>query len=288
MKILLLGALGQLGQDLQKVLAGHEIVPLDREEIDVQVAGQVDAAVDGLLPDIVINCTAFHRVDECEDQISPTFGVNVYAVRHLALAARRVNIPLVHFSTDYVFDGPQRRPHPETDLPSPKCVYAVSKLAGELMLQSIWPKHFIVRSCGLYGYAGSREKGTNFVETMLKLGASGNPLKIVHDQVCTPTATLDLARAVEQVIATERYGLYHLTAGGECSWYEFAKAIFELAQLHPEVCPVTSDAFPMKAKRPDYSVLDNANLRATGLADMRPWREALADYIHGRKAAGRA
>lgn len=288
MKILLLGALGQLGRDLQQVLGAHEIVALDREQIDVQIGPQVDAGVSAHEPDLIINCTAFHRVDDCEDQIEPTFGVNVYAVRHLALAARRADIPLVHFSTDYVFDGPERRPHPETDLPSPKCVYAVSKLAGEAMLQSIWRKHFIVRSCGLYGYAGSREKGTNFVETMLKLGASGKPLKIVTDQVCTPTATLDLARALEKLIGTDMYGLYHLSAGGECSWHEFALAIFEFAGLHPEVTAVTSDAFPMKAKRPTYSVLDNANFRAAGFDDMRHWREALADYIRGRAQAGRA
>ena len=288
MNILLIGAAGQLGQDFQKVLSQHRITPVDMPEFDVQKPEMVDAAVDGYRPDIIINCSAFHRVDDCEDQLAPTFGVNVYGVRLLALAARRADVPLVHFSTDYVFDGPERRPHPETDLPSPKCVYAVSKVAGELMLQSIWPKHYIVRSCGLYGYAGSREKGTNFVESMLKLGASGKPLKIVNDQVCTPTATLDLARAVSQVIATERYGLYHLTADGECSWYEFAKAIFELAGLSPEVTPVTSAEFPMKAKRPNYSVLDNVNFRAIGAKDMRHWREALADYLHGRTAAGRA
>jgi dTDP-4-dehydrorhamnose reductase len=282
MKILLIGSAGQLGQDLQKVLAHHEIVPLDLPEFDVTAAQMVDAAVDGERPGIIINCSAFHRVDDCEDQIAPTFGVNVYGVRNLALAARRAGIPLVHFSTDYVYDGPERSPHPETDMPSPRCVYAVSKVAGEFMLRSIWEKHFIVRGCGLYGYAGSREKGTNFVETMLKLGASGKPLKIVNDQVCTPTSTLELSRTVAHLIGTESYGLYHATAEGECSWYEFAKGIFELARLTPEVTPVPSSEFPMKAKRPNYSVLDNAHLRAIGAPPMMHWREALAEYIHGR------
>lgn len=288
MKILLVGALGQLGLDLQEVLASEEITPVDKEEIDVREAGQVDALVDQVRPDLVLNCSAFHRVDECEDVPEAAFAVNVFGLRNLALAARRVNAALVHFSTDYVFDGPHGRPFVETDMPCPRSVYAVSKLAGEFMLQSIWHKHFLIRTCGLYGYAGSREKGTNFVEAMINLAKKGEPVRVVNDQVCTPTSTRDLACAIKRLIATDAYGLYHLTNGGECTWYEFALATFELSCLNPEVQAVSSDAFKAKAKRPDYSVLDNKRFRDLGFEDMRHWKDALQDYIAGRGRAGRA
>ncbi len=284
MKILLIGALGQLGQDLARTLGGHSVTAVDREEIDVCDAAQVDAMTDAVRPGLILNCSAFHRVDECEDAPEKAFAVNVFGVRNLALAARGADIPVVHFSTDYVFDGPERRPHPETDLPSPRSVYGVSKLSGEHMLRALWPKHFLIRTCGLYGCAGSREKGTNFVETMLKLGAKGKPLRVVNDQVCTPTSTVELSRAVARLIETSRYGLYHLTAEGECTWYEFAKAIFEIAGMPVEVVPVASSEFPQKAKRPDYSVLENRKYRAAGFPDMLHWREALAEYIRGRRS----
>ena len=154
-----------------------------------------------------------------------------------------------------------------------------------MMLQSIWPKHFIFRVSGLYGYAGSREKGTNFVETMLKLAGQGKPIRVVDDQVLTPTSTMDVATAVRQVVASDAYGLYHLTNAGQCSWYEFTKAIFEFAGLNPDLTPVSSDAFPMRAKRPNYSVLDNLRLRSNGFSEMPEWREALHCYIAGRRPA---
>lgn len=286
MRILLIGALGQLGTDLQKVLTGHEVIPVDKEEIDVCDRVQVDAMVDSLQPDLLLNCSAFNRVDEAEDTPEPCFAVNTFAVRNLALAAHRRNTALVHFSSDYVFDGPERQPHVESDLPSPKSVYGISKLAGEQMVQAICTRYFLIRTCGLYGHAGSRDKGTNFVEAMIRLAGQGNPVRVVDDQVCTPTSTLDLARAVAQLICTDSYGLYHLTSGGECTWYEFAQAIFETAGLHPEVQPVGSDQFRMKAKRPTYSVLDNRHFRDAGFTDMRHWRQALGEYIQGRAAAG--
>ncbi len=285
MKILLIGALGQLGTDLRKILTAHDVIPVDIEQLNVCDAGQVDAMVDSLQPDVLLNCSAFNRVDEAEDTPEAAFAVNTFAVRNLAMAARRRNARLVHFSSDYVFDGPGRRPYVETDIPCPRSMYGISKLAGEAMVQAIWPKHFLIRTCGLYGYTGSRDKGTNFVESMLRLAARGGPLRVVNDQICTPTSTIDLACAVARLLPTEGYGLYHLTNAGECTWYEFACAVFTEAGLHPDVLPVTSDQFPVKAKRPDFSVLDNRNFRAAGFEDMRPWQEALADYIRGRSTA---
>jgi dTDP-4-dehydrorhamnose reductase len=239
-------------------------------------------------PGLILNCAAFHRVDDCEDSVGRAFEVNVFGVRNLALAAAKANAVLVHFSTDYVFDGPHQTPYRETDLPCPKCVYGVSKLAGEYMLQSTWAKHFIFRVSGLYGYAGSREKGTNFVEMMISLARQGKPIRVVNDQVLTPTSTMDVARTIRRLAATDQYGLYHLTNAGECSWYQFAKAIFEFADLRPELTPVTSAAFPTRAKRPNYSVLDNQHLRDAGFLDLPDWREALERYIAGRAAAGRS
>src|SRR5215831_5541060 len=182
MRILLIGALGQLGTDLRKTLARHEVIPVDKEEIDVCDAAQVDAMTDALQPDVLLNCSAFNRVDEAEDTPEAAFAVNTFAVRNLALAARRLQAKLVHFSSDYVFDGPAHAPYVEADLPCPKSMYGISKLAGEAMVQAIWPQHFLIRTCGLYGYTGSRDKGTNFVESMLRLASRGGEIRVVNDQ----------------------------------------------------------------------------------------------------------
>jgi len=287
MRVLLIGHRGQLGSDLRRVFAGEDLMLATQEQIRVEDAAQVDAIVAQAKPDLILNCAAFHRVDDCEDGAERAFEVNVFGVRNLALAAARTGAVLVHFSTDYVFDGPRRTPYAETDLPCPRCHYGVSKLAGEFLLQSMWPKHFIFRVSGLYGYAGSREKGTNFVEMMIGLARQGKPIRVVDDQVLTPTSTMDVARAVRLIAGTDCYGLYHLTNAGECSWHEFAQAIFACANLRPDVTPVTSDAFPTRAKRPNYSVLDNRRLRDSGFSDLPHWREALGCYIGGRAAAGR-
>lgn len=288
MRILIVGHRGQLGSDLSRAFAGEKLTLVDKEEMPVQDRPRVADVIRMHRPELILNCSAFHRVDDCEDQADLAFDVNVFGVRNLALAARDVDATMVHFSTDYVFDGPEWKPRLETDYPSPKSVYAVSKLAGEFMLASLLRKHFIVRSSGLYGYAGSREKGTNFVETMIALAKRQQPIRVVNDQTLTPTSTADLAAAVRNLVGTECYGLYHLTNTGECTWYEFATAIFQFSGLTPELQPVTTDAFPMKAKRPSYSVLDNFRYRELGFPDMPGWRDALQRYVAGRVAAGRS
>src|SRR5579885_717071 len=288
MKVLLIGHRGQLGADLRNAFAGEDLYLSTQEEMRVQDAAQVEAAVGSIRPDVILNCAAFHRVDECEDRPEAAFEVNVFGVRNLALAAQAANAVLVHFSTDYVFDGPRREPYAETDLPCPRCIYGVSKLSGEFLLQALWPRHFICRVSGLYGYTGSREKGTNFVELMISLARQGKPIRVVNDQVLTPTSTMDVAAAVRRLVDTGGYGLYHLTNAGACSWYEFAAAVFEFSGLHPDLTPVTSEAFPARARRPAYSVLDNRRLRETGFEDLPHWRDALRRYIAGRAAAGRS
>lgn len=287
MKVLLIGYRGQLGSDLRLAFEGEDLTLAGREDVLVQDAAQVDAIVDAVRPELILNTSAFHVVDECEDNPDAAFAVNLFGVGNLARAARRVDATLVHFSTDYVFDSPRRTPYVETDAPCPKCVYGVSKAAGELLLAGLWEKHFIFRVGGLYGYAGSRVKGTNFVEMMIERARQGKPLRVVHDQRTTPTSTRDAAAAVRRVTSTQAWGLYHLTCAGECSWYEFACAIFELMGMQPEITPVDSSAFPTKARRPQYSVLDNQRLRSEGFEDLPHWRESLARYIAGRAAAGR-
>lgn len=282
MRILLTGHLGQLATDLKPLLAGEELILSEIEDLPLENAARVMERVSAARPEMIVNCAAYNRVDEAEDNPEAAFAANAFGPRHLALAARAVGAVMVHFSTDYVFDGDRRAPYTEADLPCPRSVYGVSKLSGEHMVQATLDRHFIFRVCGLYGYAGSRDKGSNFVETMLALAGNGKPLRVVADQVLTPTSTVDVARAARRVIATDRYGLYHLTSSGACSWYEFARKIFELAGVSPEVVPVETSAFPAKARRPAYSVLDNARLRAAGFEEMPPWEDALKRYLAGR------
>lgn len=287
MRVLLVGYRGQLGSDLRKAFEREELVLTTQEEMRIESQAQVDQVIGQARPELILNCAAFHRVDDCEDCPERAFEVNVLGLRNLAVAAARFDSVLVHFSTDYVFDGPGRRPYLETDLPCPKCLYGVSKVSGEFLLKALWPKHFIFRVSGLYGYAGSREKGTNFVEMMIGLARQGKPIRVVDDQVLTPTSTADVARMVRLLAGTDCYGLYHLTNAGECSWYEFARTAFEYADLRPDFTPVNSDAFPTRAKRPNYSVLENHLLRNAGFPEMPHWRDALQCYIAGREKAGR-
>lgn len=284
MKILLTGHLGQLATDFKAHLQDDELILTEFEDLDLSDAGRVSEFVSAVRPGLIVNCAAYNRVDEAEDRPEAAFAANTYAPRNLALAARECGATLVHFSTDYVFDGPGRTPYVETDRPCPQSVYGISKLSGELMVQATWEKHFIFRVCGLYGYSGSRDKGTNFVETMLTIGAQGKPLKVVDDQILTPTSTKDVVEAVLPVIRTEQYGLYHLTATGQCSWYEFASAIFEEAGLDVQISGVDSNFYKTKARRPQYSVLDNRRLREGGFQDLPPWRDSLHRYIQGRPA----
>lgn len=283
MKLMLIGAGGQLGTDLVRVLPKETTVPLTHAEIEITDSRSVELAFERHRPDVVINTAAFHRVDDCETRMELAFQVNAFAVRGLAQACRKFGAALVHFSTDYVFAGEKTEPYVETDRPGPLSVYAASKLAGEYLLAAALPRHFVIRSCGLYGPGGSRSKGGSFVDTMLRLAAAGKPVRVVSDQVVTPTYTADLARKVCQLIATEAYGLYHITNKGSCSWLEFACAIFELAGVKANLAPISSEAFGAPARRPAYSVLQNQRLKALGLDDLPAWRDGLQRYLAARR-----
>jgi dTDP-4-dehydrorhamnose reductase len=173
-------------------------------------------------------------------------------------------------------------PYTEADEPNPFSAYGISKLAGEKFLSYLWEKHFLIRTCGLYGHAGLDGKGMNFVENMLKKAQTGQPLRVVHDQRVTPTSTRELARKVTELIETNYFGLYHITSGGDCTWYEFAREIFALAGITAQLEPTTQNEFNAPARRPAYSVLENARLKNLGLDDLKPWREALREYLASR------
>ena len=282
MTTLLIGADGQLGRELRQVFAGSDLVSLTHGDFELTDPTRVRDVLQTYRPGLILNTAAYHRVDECEDFPERAFAVNALAVRGLALAAKEIGAVLVHFSTDYVFDGRQRSPYREGDAPRPLSVYATSKLAGEYFVEAVLDRYYLIRTCGLYGLAGSRSKAGNFVETMLRLAADEREIRVVGDQIVTPTSAKELARRVRQLVGTGAYGLYHLTNNGECSWYQFALAIFEMLGLHARVRETTSAAFGARAIRPAYSVLDNANLRSSALDDMREWRHALKEYLSDR------
>jgi dTDP-4-dehydrorhamnose reductase len=280
MRIFLLGANGQLGSDLGRTFASREweVIPSVRSVLDVCNAEQLEAGVSAAEPDLVVNTTALHKVDECEIQPDRAFAVNATAPLNLARICEKIGATLVHFSSDYVFDGTKRAPYEVTDLPAPVNVYGASKVAGELLIAASMQKYFVVRTCGLYGVAGSSGKGGNFVETMLRKACEGAPIRVVSDQIVTPTGTRDLAEVVAELVQTHSYGLYHVTCEGACSWYEFARAIFEFAGVDPDVSPINSSEFPSTVKRPSYSVLSKTKLNSIGLC-MPQWRDSLAGYL---------
>jgi dTDP-4-dehydrorhamnose reductase len=279
------GADGQLGSDLVKVLRpSHDLISLTQADIEVTSPASVEAMLRTHQPELVMNMAAFHKVDVCEDEVEPTFAVNAYGVRTLALACRAHNAVLLHMSTDYVFGGDKTRstPYVETDTTAPINAYGISKLAGELFVQYLTDRYYILRVCGLYGVAGSAGKGGNFVELMLRLAREGKPIKVVDDQRLTPTYTVDVAHQIAALIETGRYGLYHATSQGDCTWYEFAAEIFRQSGLTPDLNRARTGDFGEKATRPAYSVLENKALQSIGLDQMRPWHEALGAYLKER------
>ena len=286
MKIALLGANGQLGHDLQIALQSYDVTPLTRNDVDVTDFARTRAVLTDVRPDVVLNTTAYHRVDDCETHPELAYQVNASAVLNLVRIASDLDAVLVHISTDYVFDGSVQTPYTETSEPFPLSVYANSKLAGELLIRAMSRKYFLIRSCGLYGVAGSRGKGGNFVETMIAKASRHEPIQVVNDQIVTPTYTVDLAEQIVRVLPTTQYGLFHMTNEGSCTWYEFAKSIFELAAMDADLSPTTSTFYKLPAKRPQYSVLENARLKELGLNQMRHWRDALAAYLKD-KSPGR-
>lgn len=279
MRVMILGCRGQLGTDLVRAFTEWDVHPLTHADLDVCDPDQVAQAVEDVKPDVVINTAAFHKVEDCEDNPARAFEVNARAVHGLAQVCHARRAALVHLSTDYVFGGQARQPYSESDAPGPVNVYGTSKLAGETLLRQTCPRHYLVRTSGLYGVAGSSGKGGNFVELMLRLAREGKPIRVVNDQIFTPTYTEDLADKIKELVQTKAFGLYHVTNGGYCSWYEFAAKIFSLLRIKADLTPTTTVDFGARVQRPAYSVLGHRALHDLGLESPRPWSKALEAYL---------
>ena len=290
MRLAIIGGNGQVGSDLAEILreTDQDVISFSREELDITQSSTLRDKLSQARPDVIINCSVYHPVDECENNVERSFAVNATAVRGLALAAKELQAAVVQFSSDYVFDGELGRPYKEEDAPTPVSVFGVSKVAGEQLLRAVLPRHFIVRTSGLYGLAGSRVKRGNFVETMLRLGRRDGQVRVVNDLRMAQTSTRNLARQVLALMCTEHYGTYHASDHGDYSWYEFAKKIFEYSALDVKVTPVSWRDMPFVALRPRYSVLENCRLKALGIDQMQPIDVALRGYLKAREASSTA
>ena len=283
MKVAVIGSTGQLGQDLMWMF-GEEAVGFAHEDLDVTDEESVASAVRSAEPDWVLNTAAYHRVDDCETNPTLTFAVNATGALNVARAAAAVGSGVAFFSTDYVFGGEDRergRPYEEGDAPHPLSVYGVSKVAGEQLVMQANPRHLVVRSAGLYGTATSR-KGWTFPELMLNKARTEGALRVVTDQVLSPTFTADLAWKTKELIEQDAIGLFHLTNAGECSWFEFARGALELAGVDAKMEQISTEQMNQRARRPPYSALDTTRLETVGLSPMRPWEEALSDYLRAK------
>jgi len=290
-RVLITGGGGQLASDLEGVLGDSaEVSAPRRDQLDITDDAALEREFERLRPDAVYNCAAFHNVDRCESEEDAAFGVNARAVRRLARRCAEGRARLIHMSTNYVFDGARAEPYGEADLPNPRSVYAISKLAGEYAALSYAPGALVVRTAGLYGQQGSASKGGNFVVRMSARAREQGTLRMVADQVLSPTYTADLADAIVEAVGSGASGVLHLTNAGSCSWFEFTEAILDLAGIEAELEPVRTEPVEGGADRPLNGVLARPAADAAGLTPLRHWREALADYMDraGLVAAGAA
>lgn len=280
-RIAVLGANGQLGSDLVEILdeADFEVIPLVHSQVDCTSLDSTRAGVEAAQPDAVINCAAFVRVDDCEDEPVTAFQVNAVGAYHVASACREYGAICVQISTDYVFDG-EDGPYSEDDTPHPINVYGSSKFAGEERVQETAPEWIIARVSSLFGKQGARGKGGNFIETMIQKSAEGKPFPVVDDIVMTPTYTRDASRAILQLLRKDARGLYHIANEGSCSWYEFAREILAAIGREDLITRGNSRDFGARARRPANSALVSVRVDAATSGLLRPWREALQDYLN--------
>jgi dTDP-4-dehydrorhamnose reductase len=286
MKVLVIGAGGQLGVDVCSAFEGAELARADIEgepiALDITDANALRRVIlEETRPDVVVNCAAFHNVPQCEEEPALAWAVNATACQQLGKACQEAGARVIHISTDYVFGMGGTGPYAESDLPAPLSVYGASKLAGEHLLAAECADAIVVRSSGLYGCAPCRAKGgRNFVQLMLHLASTRDEVRVVTDEILTPTYTAPLSRQIRILAEKGQPGLYHVTCQGQCSWYDFAGAIFEESGTQVKLTPVTSAEFPSPVKRPGYSVLQNARLADQGIDEMPDWREALKAYLN--------
>ncbi|HEY2946771.1 MAG TPA: dTDP-4-dehydrorhamnose reductase [Vicinamibacteria bacterium] len=281
MRVAVTGAAGQLGRALVSLLGPRAVWSGGRDALDVCDPAAVASVLDRVHPDVVINAAAFNDVDGAEADPAPAMAVNAVGAGHLARACRERGAVLVHVSSDYVFDGAKREPYREEDCPRPLNVYGVSKLAGCSLVAAAGGPHLTVRTSGVFGSGGNRIKGGSFVERILARARAGQPLRVVGDQVFSPTYAPDLAAALVALVERDARGLLHVTNSGSCSWHELATAALEIAGVRASVEAIGSRELGAPARRPPYSVLANDRACAAGLAPLRPWRDALAEFLRG-------
>lgn len=289
-RIALLGAKGQLGSDIHQVLKendGFEILPITRDMLDVEHTESIIPFLEGLGKlDVLINCTAFHNTEQCEADPLKALVINSIAVLRMATYCQQNGVLLIHFSTDYVFDGSKQQPYTEEDRVRPLNAYGSSKAAGEDAIAAYLDTYFIFRVSSLFGAAGASGKGGNFIETMLRLTKQAKPISVVQDVVMSPTHTQDIAEAVRYFLEQEitAYGIYHCTGEGACSWYELAAQTFALCGLDCEPVPILNSSYPAKVERPLYSVLDNSKINR--IFQMKSWQVALNEYLQRKGYVG--
>jgi dTDP-4-dehydrorhamnose reductase len=283
-KVIVFGGGGQLGIELCQELERRQwaVQRFDRQILDITDAAAVERAIGEADPQLVINSAAYNQVDIAESEPLAAIAVNALAVRNLAMGCRQTGAQLVHYSTDYVFDGTKGSPYIETDTPHPLGAYAVSKLAGELYAQAYLDNPLIIRTSGVFGPGGMFTPRGNFVELMLRLAKSGNPIRVVQDHVASPTYAPAMAARTVDLVERNLRGVFHLGGGEPISWYDYAKLIFELAKVGPSLIPTDEREYRTAARRPKYSALSNSKLEAAGIAPMPALRQALADYLNAR------
>ena len=288
MRIALIGSKGQLARDIAETWPTRldcSIVSFDHGTLDMVRRDLVTEVLEEARPDLVVSCAAFHRVDRCESEVARTYEVNVIGHQNLADFCRAHGLGMMYFSTDYVFDGEKRTPYLETDTPRPLSVYGHSKLAAERVVSKTLEKHWVIRTSALYGIGGATGKGGNFVDVMLSAAARKRSLRVVNDQIITPTSTLELASTMAELVDRGVTGLFHATALGETSWYDFAVRIFEEAGVEADLSPVSAEEYGAAARRPAYSVLENRALDEAGIRQhFTPWNEGLKRYIQTLKS----
>lgn len=283
MKVLVTGVKGQLGYDVVNELEkrGHTAIGTDVEEMDITDAEKVREVLDAEKPDAVIHCAAYTAVDAAEDNVELCRKINAEGTENIAKACKELGCKLLYVSTDYVFNGEGERPWEPDDEREPLNVYGQTKYEGELAVEKYVEKFFIVRIAWVFGI-----NGKNFIKTMLRLGEDHDELTVVADQIGSPTYTYDLARLLVDMIGSEKYGRYHATNEGLCSWYDFAVEIFRQAGMDVRVRPVTSEEYPAKAKRPHNSRMDKAKLEENGFERLPDWKDALGRYLRALQAKG--
>jgi dTDP-4-dehydrorhamnose reductase len=280
-RVFILGNVGQLGQELTTEFTsrGYLVSGMDRASIDVADRFQVEECIGALDPSIVVNAAAYNQVDVAEQEPQAAFAVNALAVRNIAIACRQVGARLVHYSTDYVFDGTAGRPYTEQDAPRPLGAYGVSKLAGEHFAHAYLDTPLIIRTSAVFGPGGLDTARGNFVETMLRLASTGKPIRVVEDHFASPAYAPMLAARTADLVERGLDGLFNIGGGVPISWFDFARLIFAAAGLSPELRPTNEREYRTDARRPKFSALSNAKMESLGLAPMPPMEEAVQDYF---------